>query len=322
MRLSLFLPALILMTSGVAADPAQLIAAARARLAAGDCEGSTAGFDAARREAAALVDPGVRLDALGAAHFYSAVTFSHCGDEARARAELKEFFRIKPGASTLDPAKYAPRFIRLFAEVQELVTPTRAATFARFYPGFDQSAASTYIPLPTHSWGASSEFLLLATDEERDRWGRLRDDMERAEFISRFWGRRDPTPETADNEIRGEMGRRVKFADRIFPAADERGALTDRGRVFVLLGPPSRVYRESLQRGQTTFVTRSVRRPLDGQMERWIYFRPQLPASVPASQVEFRFITQPGYGEAVMQKEFMPLKALEQARKAVLLLEE
>ena len=297
------------------ADPSADIARGREQLSAGDCRAAAASFGKARSAAAALTTEQQRAEALTAIHFYTAMAHSKCGLEPGARSELKEFFRLRKGHSTLDTSRFDPKFATLFTEVQNSLEHGGVTTFERFYPGFhlqEPAAVAGNLNL----WGASSEFQLLASDYERARWGVLGSDTERENFIASFWNARDVMRETEQNEFRELTLQRIRFADRTFPAADDRGALTDRGRVFVLLGAPSRVYRSALQRGQTTFVTRNARRPLDGQVESWIYFRPQLPGSVPAQQVEFRFITQPGYGDGVMQKEFMALKALEQARKA------
>ena len=309
--------AVVLIARSAYSDPSAAIAQARELLARGDCRTAAAVLENAEKEAGTVGN-----DAIAAIHFHAATAHQRCGRIGEARDHLKQFFVFHPGVSKLDPQKFEPAFVRLFDEVQNDLHRGGPATFDRFYPGYQNAVATSSSPHSLVIWGSSSEFLILATERERDQWGRLSSDLDRADFISRFWRSRDLDAGTDENEFRTEAQRRVRFADQTFPAADERGALTDRGRIFVLLGPPSRVYREALQRGQTTFVTRSSRRPLDGQMERWIYFRDQLPGSVPANQVEFRFITQPGYGEGVMEKDFMALKALEQARLAMTPIEE
>lgn len=53
-----------------------------------------------------------------------------------------------------------------------------------------------------------------------------------------FWARLDPTPETLDNEAMIEHYRRIKYADKHFGNAGARGALSDRGRIYVKYGPP------------------------------------------------------------------------------------
>lgn len=317
MRAAVIAVAVVLIGGPAQSDPSAAIAQARELLAKGDCRAAAGVLENAVKEAGAVSN-----DAVAAIHFHAATAHQRCGRIGEAREHLKQFFVLHPGVSKLDPKKFEPAFVRLFDEVQNDLHRGGPATFDRFYPGFQNALPSSSSVPALNIWGSSSEFLILATDRERDMWGRLSSDLDRADFISRFWRSRDMDAGTEENEFRLEAQRRVRFADQTFPAADERGALTDRGRIFVLLGPPSRVYREALQRGQTTFVTRSARRPLDGQMERWIYFREQLAGSIPARQVEFRFITQPGYGEGVMEKDFMALKALEEARLAMSPIEE
>jgi GWxTD domain-containing protein len=187
--------------------------------------------------------------------------------------------------------------------------------FDRFYPGFDQYGGAGEEATSPALWSTSPAFQLLAEDAEREEWARLRDDEARAAFVERFWTRRDANASTTANELRADVARRIAFADRFFSAPNElRGSMSDRGRVFVLLGPPARVHRKALQRYETTIVTPRVRSPLTGTLERWVYFQSQLP-DLAVQQVEFQFITQPGYGEYVMQRDFWPLKALAAARE-------
>ncbi|UCC40459.1 MAG: GWxTD domain-containing protein [Candidatus Aminicenantes bacterium] len=68
---------------------------------------------------------------------------------------------------------------------------------------------------------------------------------DRAEFIADFWKRRDPTPETAENEFRSQYYSRLALADKAFRAGIP-GWMTDRGRIFILLGPPTDVIKKSM----------------------------------------------------------------------------
>ncbi len=68
---------------------------------------------------------------------------------------------------------------------------------------------------------------------------------DRPEFITDFWKRRDPTPETEINEFRNQYYSRVAMADKAFRAGIP-GWMTDRGRIFILLGPPTDVIRKSM----------------------------------------------------------------------------
>lgn len=58
-----------------------------------------------------------------------------------------------------------------------------------------------------------------------------------------FWLRRDPTPGTKENEFKEEHYRRIAYSNEHF-AAQMRGALTDRGRIYILYGPSDAVQRQ------------------------------------------------------------------------------
>ena len=61
---------------------------------------------------------------------------------------------------------------------------------------------------------------------------------ERADFIDNFWKRRDPDPATPENEFKDEYLGRISQAGRLFFGEGRPGWLTDRGRIYVLFGPP------------------------------------------------------------------------------------
>ncbi|HPW17317.1 MAG TPA: GWxTD domain-containing protein [Candidatus Aminicenantes bacterium] len=64
-------------------------------------------------------------------------------------------------------------------------------------------------------------------------------DADRDDFIEEFWKRRDPDPDTAVNEYRLEYEDRVRRAGAMFHGEGRAGWLTDRGRIYILFGPPS-----------------------------------------------------------------------------------
>lgn len=74
--------------------------------------------------------------------------------------------------------------------------------------------------------------------EEEDLFGSLRTDEDRLAFIQGFWERRDRTPETLDNEYRLEFWHRVSQSERRFIDAPMPGWKTDRGRIWIIMGPP------------------------------------------------------------------------------------
>jgi GWxTD domain-containing protein len=299
-----------------ASDPSAALAKAKAEITAGNHAAALRVLHEATAGAAAMTDLKQRAAALSAIHFYSALASSNLGDREQATAELKSFFLYGAG-SKLDTSRYPREFGTLFTEVQRKVEHGRLnpASFDDAYPGFPPAESSSAWPLDI--WGASSEFMILASDEERQQWGQLHDDAARKKFIDAFWAARDPEPSTKLNELRIELLRRIAFADVAFDeAADSRGSLTDRGRVFVLLGPPTRVSIRPVTRTEAPW---SPRRTIDAgsAMEQWTYFREQLPKKLPHNEVVFRFVSDGGLPMRKLQHDFMSEKAIQDAPVAL-----
>jgi len=80
----------------------------------------------------------------------------------------------------------------------------------------------------------------IITDEERSAFKQLSNDEERDQFIEAFWARRDPTPDTPENEFKEEHYRRIAYANEHF-AAGIPGWKTDRGRIYVMYGPADEI---------------------------------------------------------------------------------
>jgi GWxTD domain-containing protein len=77
----------------------------------------------------------------------------------------------------------------------------------------------------------------IITDEELSAFKKLSNNAERDQFIEMFWQRRDPTPDTAENEYKEEHYRRIAYANEHF-AAGMPGWRTDRGRIYIMYGKP------------------------------------------------------------------------------------
>lgn len=80
----------------------------------------------------------------------------------------------------------------------------------------------------------------IITDEEKSAFKQLSNDEERDNFIEAFWARRDPTPDTEENEFKEEHYRRIAYANEHF-AAGIPGWKTDRGRIYIIYGPADEV---------------------------------------------------------------------------------
>lgn len=81
----------------------------------------------------------------------------------------------------------------------------------------------------------------IITPEERASFHLLRNDNERNAFIEQFWQRRDPNPTTGKNEFQDQYYRRVLAANEKFSTSSRPGWRTDRGRIYILYGPPDSV---------------------------------------------------------------------------------
>ena len=80
----------------------------------------------------------------------------------------------------------------------------------------------------------------IITPEEEAAFKQLSNDEERDQFIEQFWLRRDPTPDTPENEFKEEHYRRIAYANEHF-AAGIPGWRSDRGRMYIIWGPPDEI---------------------------------------------------------------------------------
>lgn len=77
----------------------------------------------------------------------------------------------------------------------------------------------------------------IITDEERKAFKKLATDDEREKFIEEFWRRRDPDPDTDENEYKEEYYERIAYANEHF-ASGIPGWKSDRGRIWIMYGKP------------------------------------------------------------------------------------
>ena len=81
------------------------------------------------------------------------------------------------------------------------------------------------------------DVVYIITAAERQAFEHLNTDAERDRFIDQFWSRRNPAPGDALNPLKEEHYRRIAFANERFAAAVP-GWKSDRGRVYIVFGPP------------------------------------------------------------------------------------
>ncbi len=80
----------------------------------------------------------------------------------------------------------------------------------------------------------------IITPDERAAWKKLSTDAEREQFIETFWERRNPSPQSGENEFKEEYYRRIAYSNEHY-ASGIPGWKTDRGRIYIMYGPPDEV---------------------------------------------------------------------------------
>ncbi len=92
----------------------------------------------------------------------------------------------------------------------------------------------------TYKKWLDEDVVYIISDDERKAFKQLSNDEERDQFIEAFWQRRDPTPDTEENEFKEEHYRRIEYANEHF-AAGIPGWKSDRGRMYIMYGPADEI---------------------------------------------------------------------------------
>jgi len=95
------------------------------------------------------------------------------------------------------------------------------------------------LPTPYQKW-LEEDVTYIITEAERQTFLQLQTNEEREQFIEQFWMRRNPTPDTPENEFKEEHYRRIAYANEHF-ASGKPGWMTDRGRIYIIWGKPDEI---------------------------------------------------------------------------------
>ena len=140
-------------------------------------------------------------------------------------------------------------------------------------------------------WDESPAGYLLTKDEAKE-WKTISTEAEAKAFIELFWAKRNPDPSSAFNPFKADFENKIRYADEQYTHDKGRGALSDRGRVLILMGAPH--YSEN------RFPTETVERIEDraagtdevrANAKVWFYDPQQLPKKfgVKGSRLIFTF---------------------------------
>ncbi|HEX2666057.1 MAG TPA: GWxTD domain-containing protein [Candidatus Acidoferrum sp.] len=86
----------------------------------------------------------------------------------------------------------------------------------------------------------TEDVIYIITPEERNAFLQLQTNEEREQFIEQFWLRRSSNPDLPDNDFKEEHYRRIAYANEHY-ASGIPGWKTDRGRMYIMWGPPDEV---------------------------------------------------------------------------------
>jgi len=175
-------------------------------------------------------------------------------------------------------------------------------------------------------WDESPAGYLLTKDEKKE-WKKITTEAQAKAFIDLFWARRNPDPKGSFNPFKADFENKVRYADEQYTWEKRRGALTDRGRVLILMGAPhyseNRFPTETVQRIDDMAVgTDEVR----ANAKLWYYDPQQLPDKFKAkgSRLIFTFYEEkPESNNFTLdrshQEATMALRAMSRAPEVYLL---
>ena len=353
-RRSVSVLTLLLALSASAATLPELFVKAKEQFKLGNYKEALASVETLDAESA---KPGMeqeRQKILPGLLFYKGASLAALGRADEAEAVFESFLSYQPNAK-LDPALYPPKVIAALEAARKASAPAATSrpaetgVLAAAYRAFHAPESRPSVELGEDWAKGPAKYLL--TSSERQDFERLSDSLARSEYIAVYWKAHDPKPETPENEFRDEFEKRVAFADLRFNQDETRGSLTDRGMVFILLGPPtyngqkplsvsdeagaadssgqSRYGRaeqsmaahgpagnsKTAQISEMSGAGATVGRSASNWIETWHYLHADLPKNVPYQELAPQFVTKEGYGKNVLQREPNVLTALDRAKK-------
>ena len=110
----------------------------------------------------------------------------------------------------------------------------------------------------------------IITPEEESAFKQLANDEERDQFIEQFWQRRNPNPDSEDNEFKDEHYRRIAYANEHF-SAGVPGWRTDRGHMYIVWGPPDEIDSHPSEAPISAICPKAAAQTSTYPFERWRY---------------------------------------------------
>jgi GWxTD domain-containing protein len=235
--------------------------------------------------------------ASGGEYVYTASVLDAAGNEVIKQSRAKKRIHnssVEVGTINIGKLKSGTYSFRYL--IEDSVTQQQAAVAKKFFVYNPQESAS---PVQTGG-GMGGDFLAseyslmteqdlkrefdyvryIAQNDELDRFAKLADLDGKRRFMFEFWKRRDPDPSTRLNELKREYVARVEYSNINFRAAGKEGWRTDRGRVYIMYGPPDEFERHPNEIDSKPY-------------EVWYYHNLQ-------GGVEFVFIEKASFGDYIL----------------------
>ena len=288
--------------------------------------------------------------------FYRGVCEANLGHAEKAQSDFETFLVLQPRAS-MDPSMYSKKAQAAFDAARKSAGKSNGDDSEKqpaMFVAFQEFKMPPNASEPVGATWADGPVRWIMTDEERRNWDSLGSGSEWQDFVDLFWERRNPRPGNPDNVFKTTFERRVAFADaNLIQVEGQRGSLTDRGMVFILLGPPSYIGKKPIrdaadgtETGMSLAGTRAqnyaqrvmsavgeppgesrseasenlfgpwVKGPdaSPNWREIWHYRKELLPKGIRYVQVDFDFVTKKGQGAFVMQRNPAAVATLDASR--------
>jgi len=137
------------------------------------------------------------------------------------------------------------KFFFLNPDVKSSITRVKKAK------GFMGSKFAVFTENECDDLFAESKYI--AKQNEINQYKSLDSLDSKRDFIYKFWKIRDPFPETRKNEFLSDYLKRIDYANKHFGTMMNKGFKTDRGRVYLIYGPPDQIDRYPNETGQKPY---------------------------------------------------------------------
>ncbi len=244
-RLTLFLAAVLAASMAAGQSVPELFQKAKDQVKAGSWKDALATMEAVDLEAGRPANQKFQPQLEAPLAFYRGVCDANLDRVDDAGADFETFLLLQPDAS-IDQSVYSAKAVAAFERAKAGMTASKPSLSRSYRQSPPAPPAAMNAPV-TADWG-KGPVIWLMSDGEKAAWARQKGDPERVAFVEAFWRARESGD---DHAFRAMFERRVAFADVELGQGDkpgDRGSMTDRGMVFILLGPPAYSKEEDIQR--------------------------------------------------------------------------